>query len=255
MSNGTLFAGDNDYTLYRSDDNGATFRQVYQFPLQPNPNSAVTGYVWTIFIDSRNNLFISIPGTNRMYRSVNWGTSFTQVLNTNGAQNDGFYIAMTEDSQKNLYAATYSNSIYPTNPAVLKSTNGGSSWSIIHRFAAVHLHNIKFNPANGYLYVNTGEWTNGFNNQECERVFRSKDLGQTWSIAVDRPEEMQAEGNTVYLPMLFSGNWVYLGTDQAFQPNWIDRFYDDGSNNPFQTQESLQLSPPTATAPYYQGFG
>ena len=80
MNNGTLFAGDNDYTLYRSDDNGATFRQVYQFPLQPNPNSAVTGYVWTIFIDSTNNLFISIPGTNRMYRSANWGTSFRQVL-------------------------------------------------------------------------------------------------------------------------------------------------------------------------------
>ena len=237
MSNGTLFAGDNDYTLYRSDNNGQSFRQIYQFPLQPNPNSAVTGYVWTIFIDSRNNIFISIPGTNRMYRSTNWGTSFSQVLNTNSAQNDGFFIAMTEDSQRNLYAATYSNSIYPTNPSVLKSTNGGSNWAVIHRFAAVHLHNVKFNPANGYLYVSTGEWTYGFNNGECERVFRSKDLGQTWSIAVNRPVEMQAAGNTVYLPMVFNGKWVYLGTDQAFQPNWIDRFYDDGSNHPFQTQK------------------
>ena len=93
---------------------------------------------------------------------------------------------------------------------------------------------------------------NGFNNHECERVFRSKDLGQTWNIAVNRPVEMQAEGNTVYLPMLFSGNWVYLGTDQAFQPNWIDRFYDDGSNQPFQTQKVYSF-PSDSNCPVLSG--
>ena len=29
--NGTLFAGDIDYNLYRSDDNGSTFRLIYKF--------------------------------------------------------------------------------------------------------------------------------------------------------------------------------------------------------------------------------
>ena len=53
-TNGTLFAGDNNYNLYRSDNNGTSFRLVYQFPKQSNPNSMVTGYVWTIFVDSRN---------------------------------------------------------------------------------------------------------------------------------------------------------------------------------------------------------
>ena len=53
-SNGTLFAGDNNYYLYRSDDNGSSFQVVYQFPQQPNPYSAVTGYVWMIFVDSHN---------------------------------------------------------------------------------------------------------------------------------------------------------------------------------------------------------
>ncbi len=147
--NGTLFAGDNNYNLYRSDDNGISFRFTYQFPGQPNPNSAVTGYLWTVFVDSRNYIFVSIPGTNRLYRSINFGASFTQVLNTNAPQNDGFFIAITEDSSRNLYAATYSNSLYPTNPPILKSTNGGASWTVISRFAAVHLHNIKFNQADG----------------------------------------------------------------------------------------------------------
>ena len=34
--NGTLFAGDNNYTLYRSDDNGTSFRLAYTFPSQTN---------------------------------------------------------------------------------------------------------------------------------------------------------------------------------------------------------------------------
>jgi hypothetical protein len=235
--NGTLFVGDNNFNLFRSDDYGVTFRFVNNFPVQPYPNSAVTGYVWNIFTDSRNYIFVSIPSTNRLYRSTNFGASFTQVLNTNTPKNDGFFIAMTEDSQGSLYAATYSNSVYPNNPPLLKSTNGGATWTVIHRFSAIHLHNVKFNPADSYLYINTGEYTPGYNNQECERVFRSKDLGATWSIVINRPVEMQAEGNTVYLPMLFSGRWVYLGTDQAFQPNWIDRFYDDGSSSAFTPQK------------------
>jgi hypothetical protein len=235
-ANGTLFAGDSNYKLYRSDDNGASFRQIYQFPSQSSPNSAITGYVLMIFIDSRGYIFVSIPGTNRLYRSVDFGVSFTQVLVTGGSQNDGFYIAMTEDSQGSLYAATYCYSIYPQNPPLMKSSDGGANWTAIRRFSAVHLHNVKFNPANGYLYVVTGEWTNGCNNQECERIFRSKDLGATWSIAVNRPQELQAEGNTVYNPMLFSGNWVYIGSDEAYKYNWIDRFQDDGSSSNFTTQ-------------------
>ena len=235
-ANGTLFAGDSNYKLYRSDDNGATFMQIYQFPAQSSPNSAITGYVLMIFVDSRGYIFVSIPGTNRLYRSLDFGASFTQVLTTGGSQNDGFYIAMTEDSQGSLYAATYSYSIYPQNPPLMKSSDGGANWTAIRRFSAVHLHNVKFNPANGYLYAVTGEWTNGCNNQESERIFRSKDLGATWTVAVNRPQEVQAEGNTVYNPMLFSGNYVYIGSDEAFKYNWIDRFQDDGSGGNFTTQ-------------------
>jgi hypothetical protein len=235
-ANGTLFAGDSNYKLYRSDDGGVSFRQIYQFTAQPSPISDIKGYVLTLFVDSRNYIFVSIPGTNRLYRSLDFGASFTQVLATSGSQNDGFYIAMTEDSQGSLYAATYGYSTYPQSPSLQKSSDGGANWTAIRRFSAVHLHNVKFNPSNGYLYVVTGEWTNGYNNQECERVFRSKDLGATWSIAVNRPQEIQAQGATVYCPLLFNGNWVYLGSDQAYKYNWIERFQDDGSGGNFTPQ-------------------
>ena len=235
-ANGTLFAGDNNYNLYRSDNNGTSFRLIYQFPKQPNPTSAVTGYVLPIFVDSPDTLFVSVPGTNRLYRSTNFGSSFTQVLNTNGTQNDGFYIAMTQDSSGNLYTATYSNSISPLLPSVLKSADDGATWTIIQAFGSVHLHNVKFNPANGYLYVATSEWAQGYNNTQCERIFRSKDLGKTWGIVINRPAEIQGYGPTIYSLMMFNDNWVYLGTDQAYQVNRIDRFYDNGSNVAFTPQ-------------------
>ncbi len=164
-------------------------------------------------------VFVSIPGTNRLYRSTNFGSAFTEVLNTNASQNDGFYIALTEDSAGNLYTATYSNSISPLLPSVLKSTDGGATWTVIQTFGSVHLHNVKFNPANGYLYVATAEWTQGYNNTQCERIFRSKDLGKTWSNVINRPAEIQGYGPTIYAQMLFNDNWVYLGTDKAYQIN------------------------------------
>lgn len=232
--NGTLFVGGSNYRLYRSDDGGVTFRQIYHFSAQPNASSPIAGYVMTIFIDSRNYIFVSIPATNTLYRSINFGATFTQVLVNAAALNDGFYIAMTEDSTGALYAATYAFSLQ--NPPLQKSTDGGTTWSEIRRFSAVHLHNVKFNPQNGYLYVVTGEWTRGYNNQESERVFRSKDFGATWSTVVNRPLEVQAQGSTVYYPMLFNGNYVYLGSDQAHQYNWIDRFYDDGQNVSYALQ-------------------
>lgn len=241
-ANGTLFAGDSNYKLYRSDDNGASFRQIYQFQAQTSPRSAIAGYVLMIYIDSRGYIFISIPGTNRLYRSIDFGANFTQVLATGGAQNDSFYIAMTEDSQGGLYAATYGYSTYPQNPPLMKSSDGGANWTAIRRFSTVHLHNVKFNPSNGYLYVVTGEWTNGFNNQESERIFRSKDFGANWSIAINRPQEALSQGSTVYNPMLFNGSWVYIGSDQAYQYNWIDRFLDDGSNGSFTPQRMYNFT-------------
>ncbi len=116
---------------------------------------------------------------------------------------------------------------------MLKSTDGGASWTVLRTFAVIHLHNVKFNPANGYLYVATGEWTQNANNDECERVFRSKDLGETWTVIIDKTPPIDYYGDTIYLPILFQGNYVYLGTDQASRSNWIDRIYDDGSDSLF----------------------
>jgi hypothetical protein len=55
-----------------------------------------------LFIDSKDNIFVSIPGTNTLYRSTNFGLAFTEVLRTKGIYNGGYYVAMTEDALGNL---------------------------------------------------------------------------------------------------------------------------------------------------------
>ncbi len=225
-SNGTLFAGDTNNHLYRSDDNGSSFRLIYTFP-EVSSTSNFKGYAWNIFFDSRGYIFVSIIGSNSLYRSTDFGNNFNKVLNINGTQTDGLCIAITEDSNGNLYVATYCNSVFPNFPPILKSTDGGGTWAVIAEFSTVHYHNIKFNPYNGYLYVVTGEYAWGYPNGYAECILRSKDLGQTWTTVIQRVSN--GSGNTLYGPILFYENWVYLGTEQASQTNWIDRFNDNGS--------------------------
>jgi hypothetical protein len=49
---------------------------------------------------------------------------------------------MTEDGLGNLYTVTYT--IGFAQPIMLKSTNGGASWTKIGNFSVVHFHTIKY---------------------------------------------------------------------------------------------------------------
>ncbi len=256
-ANRTLFAGDTGYTLYRSDDNGISFRQIFTFPSQFTPVGQVAGFVMTLFVDSRDFVFVSIPGTNRLYRSVDFGVSFVEVLNSNGTVNDGFYIAVAEDSVGSLYAATYVNSLAVQGnwPSILKSADSGATWFKILEVHAVHFHSVKFNPANGYLYAVSGEWAQGLDSGQSEQVFRSKDFGQTWKAVILRSASSQTYGDTIYLPMYFAGSWVYLGSDQAYKPNWIDRFYDNGSDVAFMPERVYSLPESDGNMPFISAVG
>ncbi|MGD6852792.1 MAG: WD40/YVTN/BNR-like repeat-containing protein, partial [Candidatus Bathyarchaeia archaeon] len=245
--NGVIWAGDKSFTLWKSTDNGATFRSVYRIPGTLDTSSPFSGLVWNVFVDSRGYIFVSAGGTNALYRSTNGGTSFSQVLNTNGTRNESFYISMTEDNQGSLYAVTYTNG-YAV-PIVLKSSNGGASWVKIGDFNVVHFHNIRFNPSNGYLYVVTGEPHPVINFPDAARIYRSKDYGATWSILVDRNDAL----GTVYLGMAFVGNYVYVGQDYPNRVCQIHRFLDDGRTGTV-TPQVVYTPPGDGCMPFMSGL-
>jgi hypothetical protein len=172
-SHGVLWAGDKNFNLYKSVDNGASFQLVYRLPGNIDTSNPYSGLVWNVFVDSRDYIFVSAGSTNGLFRSTNGGASFSQVLNTNGTRYESFYIAMTEDDLHNLYTVTYT--IGYATPIVLKSADGGTTWNKLGSFSVFHFHNIRFNPSNGYLYLVTGEGSYA----DSSKIFRSKDRGAT----------------------------------------------------------------------------
>ena len=231
-SNGTVFAGDRNYNIYKSTDSGVTFTKIFTIPAQPGAWGVHAGRVWTVFVDSRDNLLVSAGGTNRIYRCLNGSTSFTQVLDMSRGSNDGMIISMTEDDSGNLYAAEYGDGM----PARLwKSINNGTDWSSLRDWSARHLHAVKFNPSNKWLYVVVGEEKDG-SQTEYQTVWRSKDGGNTWYMIIARSAQYT---QTKYLPIEFIGNDVYLGQDRngASDTDNIHRITDNGTitNLPFST--------------------
>jgi hypothetical protein len=194
--------------------------------------NSYSGLVWTVFVDSRDYIFVSASGTGGLFRSTDGGVSFAQVLKTNGTTNESFYVSMTEDNAGALYTVTYTSG--RATPYLLKSLDGGTNWVRVGNFSVFHFHTIKFNPYNQYIYVITGEG----NTPDAARILRSKDGGASWSLVVKRNDNV----GTVYLAMTFSGNYVYIGQDYPNRVCTIQRFYDDGSNNQFDTQ--TVYSPP-----------
>jgi hypothetical protein len=231
-SKGVLWAGDRNFGVWKSVDNGGSFQLVYRMPGTLEAGNDYSGLVWMVFVDSRDHIFVSAGGTGGLFRSVDGGASFKQVLSTNGTTNESFYLSMTEDDSGSLYAVTYTNG--KAVPYMLKSVDGGASWVRVGNFSIVHFHAVKFNPYNHYLYAIMGEGST----PDAARILRSKDGGASWSLVVKRNDAV----GTVYLAMAFIGNYVYIGQDYPNRVCEIHRFYDDGSNNQFDTQKVY--SPP-----------
>jgi hypothetical protein len=244
--NGVIWAGDKNFGLWKSTDNGASFQFVYRLPGAFDANNAYSGLVWNVFVDSRGFIFASAGGTNGLFRSTNGGASFSQVLNTNGSRSESFYISMTEDNAGSLYTVTYTDG--SAKPQLLKSTNGGAGWTQIGTFDILHFHNIKFNPSNGYLYAVTGEIPPFASYADGEKIFRSKDNGKTWSLVVDRNSGL----GTVYLALTFAGSYVYVGQDYPTRNCQIHRFLDDGSSKPF-TPQPVYTPPAEGAMPFMSG--
>ena len=231
-SNGTVFAGGNNYDIYKSTDSGITFTQIFTIPTQSNPWGLMAGRVWTTFVDSRDYVFVSAGATNRLYRSTNYGTSFTEVLNFPGRTTyaDGHVIAMTEDADHNLYAAEYADTPPAGGSRLWKSTDSGATWSPVSKtWSARHLHAVKWNPYNGWLYVLTGEASDG-SQTEYQQAWRSKDGGNTWACVVGWGSDIYA---TKYLSIEFINNDVYLGQDHqgGTESDLIQKITDDGGDH------------------------
>lgn len=238
-SSGNIYVG-YQYKIYKSIDNGKAFSLIYTIPSQSNPYQDYAGRIWCVFIDSRDYIFVSAGSTNRLYRSTDGGTSFSEVLNLNRASNNGQITNMAEDQNGYLYGAEFCAAGSSPNPRLWKSADGGANWSSVRSWDAGHLHGVHFNPFNNFLYVLTGETIGS----ERDRVYRSKNGGSSWQILVDTQSI-----NVPYLACEFVNDHVYLGQDMYTATCNIQRFQDNGASEPFTP--TTVFSNPYSRTPWF----
>jgi photosystem II stability/assembly factor-like uncharacterized protein len=109
--NSKLFI-DSDGDLYCSPDTGETWTKI-------NTSNYFTGKIWDV-ITSENSLYVRLK-TEQLYRSVDEGLSWTQILSVDF--DDHFYHVVTKDST--IFVGT-------SKAGCLKSTNNGLSWNRVN---------------------------------------------------------------------------------------------------------------------------
>ncbi|HET9640876.1 MAG TPA: hypothetical protein VFP12_16905 [Allosphingosinicella sp.] len=237
--------------IYRSAD-GITFEtsSCGTLPELQNDNP----YFWyalPLFIptakfgDATEKMLISPINSETIYRCNDISQAsltFTPVLtDTVNAGTGGIFNGFAEDADRNVYAGWYS--IYSSqNKAILyKSTRASDYgvWTVLKSWEARHIHTVRVNPYNGYLYVVLGEprdsTTLASDSADTARIMRSKDGGTSWECVTDTwaMPVMPAAPGPIYLGLYFATlgfikNRVVLGEDTDFKRGRIFYFDDDG---------------------------
>lgn len=176
LDDGTIIAARGDGTIVKIGLDGVE-TQIADF-------DTADAHCRLMFFDRNGNLYVSPASFSRnnfvnagLYRMAKGTFTFTKVLSlyNNSTATDSTIWTMTEDESGNLYAGEYS--IANANPKVYKSSNGGTTWSLIYNFTDIlpdgrHIHWIEYSPWHKALYCIVGE---------VNTVLKSVDGGATWT--------------------------------------------------------------------------
>ena len=143
-----------DHSIWRSSDEGATWTKVRDF--------ASNERVFRISALASGTLLAHVDGgTVSLYRSDDQGATWVQVLTLPGGP--VFYTTLTADSITDgngfVWLGTYNTGPDATYPNyIYRSADDGRTWQVVntpttHR----HIHGVRFNPADGKLYVFFGD--------------------------------------------------------------------------------------------------
>jgi len=209
----TVIAGGYTGEVYRSPDEGVTWQKIWQHP-------ALTDKIDMVFVDSRDAIFVA-GDRQGIYRSINRGDTFELVWNevAGDVPVGAYHDAMAETEDGTLYLGVVDQG-NPGGRWILKSTDGGATWSHHAQLPGKHVHFVRYNPLTHWLYTDDEFST-----------LRSKDYGATWQEIAHR------DTSGVKMGVVIRGNYVYLSTHTfAYQtsPSWhgrVYRFYDDGSTS------------------------
>ncbi len=200
-SSGALFRATNDKAINVSIDEGDTFTE-YCFNCSDSPE---------IFFSSKDIGYSSYRGNFTIIYGKDNFTSLEVFECHDGALINSSlrHQGMSEDSLGNLYLGEYTVSSQQGCAIVYKSEDEGLTWTKILNASeygtnpSKHTHLVAVDPYTDYIYVSTGEATNG------AKLLRSKDYGVSWTLL--------GEANHRWQPIVaeFSPDHIFFGADSG----------------------------------------
>lgn len=162
--------------VYRSTNNGASWTR----------RAVIDDYVYDLAIDPKTPSTLYALAGSDIFKSVNKGVTFTRINFGNYVYCYYGRIAIHPSNPKIIYvscAVYYDTTNWKECLAVLKSTNGGQSWTVkklepTSRWATAY--DVVVSPKNPSLVYMCGYITPASGNYHVARIFRSTNGGETW---------------------------------------------------------------------------
>lgn len=188
-ASGTIYlsgTSSNSFVIRKSSDGGETWSTIH--------NYGATSFGYGITIDSLGNIFaVGTASSGGSYiglvrKSTDGGATWNSVYAAQVTPTkDTVLTAITHDSSDNLYAVGYSGATSPIDSkwVTLKSSNQGSSWSVVDTFTP---DGLRYNNPTGVLVSSSGKiyvWGNSVLDGDGAQVRMSSDNGATWSLVYE----------------------------------------------------------------------
>ncbi|NES77033.1 MULTISPECIES: methyltransferase domain-containing protein [unclassified Okeania] len=218
LLNNTVFVSTKNNAIYRSISCGDDFELLTQISSDFEELDTDIGRLHS----DGNAIYYSSRSTNKLYRYTEKTRKFEVVINDLGGTTRGF----TQANNGYRFIGRYSQN----GPAILFGSSDGIQWEVVHQWDAKHIHDVRINPANEWLYVVVGEGDRG-KSKDSHSIFRSKDNGKSFSRIFSAQKT-----RPLFTAINFYDNKVLLGTDHFDSRNKIVCFDDDGEDKIYDVE-------------------
>lgn len=207
-----------NYTIFRSQDGGRTFKRVINLPI-----SNYSRFMGKCTLFSRA-LRLGIKTIIKLVNGTILAVASKQIFHIKDDEvrtvhtfHKGFgplRKGWCEDNNGNCYFGEYFlNNKRDSRVRLFKSSDNGRFWDVICSLNKIrHIHSVQFDPYSKNVWLCTGDKDNE------SKIMFSEDEGETW---IDI-----ASGNQMFrtLSLTFTKKHIYWGTDIPTRQNYICRY-------------------------------